>query len=291
MGGAVAQGPLAVMVGLLTWRMSFAAIGIFTAVLAAALFFVVRNKPEDMGYEPVSVLKKPDNANEEVGIVKTLAEIVKNKYMWPILIINFFAMGVNFTITAWALPYLTDVYGLSVAKAGSITFFYPVGAACGCMFLGFITDKLRTRKLPAIAASAGFIACCAIIAFINNGKPPIMLFSASLILCGFFIQYSVLSYSMAKDLNNPMFSGMSTSVANTAVFLGASLVPLFFGKVISNYLPAAGAQAAYQRMFMIFVFIGAVCTVCTFFIMETRCKNRYYELKNGEYKNSVLSLK
>lgn len=290
MGGAGAQGPLAFMVGLLTWRMSFIAIGIFSVVLALALFIVVRNKPEDKGYEPIVVMKKPENV-EESGILKTLGEILKNKYMWPIIIINFLAMGVNFTITAWSIPYLTDVYNLTVTQAGSITFFYPVGAACGCMFLGIITDKIKMRKLPVIILSIGFLICCSLIVFINNGKPPLALFSIALILSGFFLTFSVLFYSVAKDLNNPRFSGMSTSVANTAVFLGAALVPLFFGKIISKLLPALGAQAAYHKVFLIFIFVGIVCTIISFFLMETNCKNRYYEIKNNEYKKSIFNLK
>ncbi|MEL7569529.1 MAG: MFS transporter [Eubacteriaceae bacterium] len=290
LGGAGAQGPLAFMVGLLTWRMSFIAIGVFSVVLAVALFIVVRNKPEDKGYEPIVVIKKREN-EQEAGILKTLGEILKNKYMWPIIIINFLAMGVNFTITAWSIPYLTDVYGLTVKQAGGITFFYPVAAACGCMFLGIITDKIKMRKLPVIILSIGFLICCALIVFINNGKPPIALFSIALILSGFFLTFSVLFYSVAKDLNNPRFSGMSTSVANTAVFLGAALVPLFFGKIISKLLPTLGAQAAYHKVFLIFIFVGIVCTIISFFLMETNCKNRYYEIKNEEYKKTIFNLK
>jgi len=290
MGGAGAQGPLAFMVGLLTWRMSFIAIGVFSIVLAVLLFMVVRNKPEDKGYEPIVTLKKP-NKEEETGILKTLGEILKNKYMWPIIIINFLAMGVNFTITAWAIPYLTDVYELTVTKAGSITFFFPLGAACGCIFLGFLTDKLRMRKLPVIIASIGFLICCSLIVFVNNGKPPLALFSAALILSGFFLTYSVLFYSVAKDLNNPRFSGMSTSVANTAVFLGAAIVPLIFGKIISKYLPLIGPQATFRKIFLIFIFVGIICTLISFFLMETNNKNRYYEIKNKEYKKTIFNLK
>ncbi len=291
MGGAGAQGPLAFMVGLLTWRMSFVAIGIFSIALAILLLIVVRNKPEDKGYEPIVVLKKPAEASENEGILKTLVEILKNKHMWPIIIINFLAMGINFTITAWSVAYLTDVYGLSVTKAGSITFFYPVGAACGCMFIGFLTDKLKMRKLPAIIASIGFIICTALIVFINNGKPPLALFSIALILEAFFLTYSVLFYGVAKDLNNPKYSGMSTSIANTAVFLGAAVVPLFFGRIISKYEPLFGAQVAFRKMFLIFIFLGIICSVLTFFLLETNCKNRYYDIKKNKYKKKIFDLK
>jgi sugar phosphate permease len=291
MGGAGAQGPLAFMVGLLTWRMSFIAIGVFSVVLALLLLIVVRNKPEDKGFAPIVVLKKPADAADDKGILKTLVEILKNKHMWPIIIINFLAMGVNFTITAWAVAYLTDVYGLSVTQAGSITFFYPVGAACGCIFLGFLTDKLKMRKLPVIIASLCFIVCISLIVFINNGKPPLALFSIALILAGFFLTYSVLFYGVAKDLNNPKYSGMSTSIANTAVFLGAAVVPLFFGKVISKYQPLLGAQATFQKMFIIFIFIGIICTILAFFLLETNCRNRYYEIKKKEYKKRIFNLK
>lgn len=290
LGGAGAQGPLAFLVGLLTWKMSFIAIGIFSIVLAVLLFIVVRNKPEDKGYEPIVVLKKRENEGES-GILKTLGEILKNKYMWPIIIINFLVAGINFTITAWSIPYLTDVYKLSVTQAGSITFFYPVAAACGCLFLGMLTDKLKNRKITIFITSVCLIVCFAVIAFVNGGKPPLLMFSITLILTGFFITHNVLYYGSAKDLNNPRYTGMSTSIANTAVFVGAAIVPLFFGKIISKYLPTMGAQFAYNRVFLIFVFITIVSTIITFFVMETNCKNRYYEIKNKEYKKNILNLK
>lgn len=290
LGGAVAQGPLAFMVGLLTWRMSFIAIGIFSVILALAILILVRNKPEDKGYAPI-VVHRVQSQEEHVGIWSTLKEIVTCKYMWPIIAINFLAMGVSFTITAWALPFLTDVYGLSVGKAGSITFFYPLGAAVGCIVTGTLTDKIKRRKLPAILMSIGVIICLALIAFVNNGKPPLSVFAVCLILISIFLTYSVLFYSISKDINHPRFSGMATSVPNVAVFAGAAVVPLVFGGIITKYQPLLGHQGAYQKMFLGFLAVAVVCTILTFFLFETNCKNRYYEMQDGTFKKNIFSLK
>ncbi|MGI6349574.1 MAG: MFS transporter [Eubacteriaceae bacterium] len=290
LGGAVAQGPLALMVGLLTWRMSFIAIGIFSAFLAVLIFVLVRNKPEDKGFAPIVAVRK-ETQQKQAGIWQTLKEIVLCRHMWPIIIINFLAMGVNFTITAWALPYLTDVYGLSVSKAGAITFFYPLGAAVGCIVTGAITDKIKMRKLPAIFMSVGAIVCLALITFLNGGKAPLPVFAVCLILISVFLTYTVLFYGLSKDINHPSFSGMSTSVPNVAVFAGAAVVPLVFGGVISKYQPILGNQGAYQKMFLGFLAVSVICTVLNFFLLETNCRSRYDELREGTYKKNIFSLK
>ncbi len=289
-GGAVAQGPLAFMVGLLTWRMSFIAIGVFSAVLAVAIFVLVRNKPEDKGFEPI-VVHRTETQEAKVGIWSTSKEMIVCKYMWPIIIINFLGMGVSFTITAWALPYLTDVYGLSVGQAGTIMFFYPLGAAVGCIVTGAVTDKIKMRKIPSILMSVGVVICLGLIAFVNNGKPPLPLLTVCLILLSIFLTYSVLFYSISKEINHPKFSGIATSVPNVAVFAGAAVLPLVFGGVISKYQPILGNQGAYQKMFLGFFVVAVICTILTFFLFETNCRNRYYAMRDGTYQKKVFSLK
>jgi hypothetical protein len=96
---------------------------------------------------------------------------------------------------------------------------------------------------------------------------------------------------MAKDLNRPAYSGMSTSVANTAIFAGSSLVPLFFGSRIGKNVAAYGHQIAYQRMFGLFSLISFIAFIICLFVMETNCTNRYEEIKSGLYKKSCLKIK
>jgi len=287
-GGALAQGPLVIVIGIFTWRATFLGLGIFTAALAIALYITVRNKPEDKGFEPIVTIKQVDKSND-VGIIKTLAEILKCKYMWPLMIINFFVIGINFTMTAWALPYFTDVYILSAEKAGMITFFYPITAAVSGLLIGSISDKIGLRKILTVILSSVFCLLFGLIALAD--KPSLNLSITVILLIGGIQPFTLLHFGIAKDLNNPKYSGMSTSVANVSMHIGSAVIPLLAGAIINKYMPALGAQAAYQKVFLLFFVIAFLCVLLSLFIMETNCKNRYSEMREGKFKKSIFCLK
>ncbi len=286
LGGAMAQGPLAALVALLTWRMSFIAIGVISLILAVILYIVVRNKPEDKGFAPIVVLPKSDA--EKPKVFHTLGEIFKSPHIWPIFIMNFFIFGVNFTFTAWMIPFLTDVYGLSVTAAGGITFFGPVVSAILGFIWGLVSDKIRMRKVLVTANIALCALACAGIAFINKGQPSLgMLIFLNILLAG-SMGFGGMTYGLAKDLNDPRFAGMSTSVANVAVFLGAAIVPVVFGGMMEKNLVLLGTAGAYQRLFTYFFVFCIIALFASCFILETNCRNRYGALKSGEFKKSNL---
>ena len=289
-GGALAQGPLAIVIGIFTWRATFLGLGILMAVLCAALFIVVRNRPEDKGYDPIVIIKHTEKSSN-AGIIKTLGEILKCKYMWPLMIINFFIIGINFSMTAWALPYFKDVYNLSVTDAGMITFFYPITAAVFGIVVGSISDKKGLRKIFTISMLSVMCLLFALIAFANGGRPSITLSIAVILLIGGFQTFTLLHFGIAKDLNNPKYSGMSTSIANVSMHIGSAVVPLFAGAIISKYLPVLGAQGAYQKVFILFLAIAIICVILSIFIMETNCTNRYSEIREGSYKKSLYNLR
>ncbi len=189
LGGAVAQGPLAMMVGLLTWRMSFIAIGIFSAFLAVLIFVLVRNKPEDKGFEPIVAVRK-ETQQKQAGIWQTLKEIVLCRHMWPIIIINF---GDGCELYHYGLgAALFDRRLWTQCEQGRRHYlFYPLGAAVGCIVTGAITDKIKMRKLPAIFMSVGAIVCLVLITFLNGGKAPLPVFAVCLILISVFDLYGV----------------------------------------------------------------------------------------------------
>lgn len=289
-GGALAQGPLAIVIGIFTWRATFLGLGILTAVLSIALFIVVRNKPEDKGYAPIVIIKQAAAA-EKTGIFKTLAEIIKCRYMWPLMVINFFIIGINFSMTAWALPYFKDVYNLSVTHAGMITFFYPITAAVFGIVLGSISDKIGLRKIFTVSMLCVMCVLFAIIAFGNGGKPSITTSITVILLVGGFQTFTLLHFGIAKDLNNPKYSGMSTSIANVSMHIGSAVVPLFAGAIISKYMSVLGAQGAYQKVFILFLVIAIICVVLSAFIIETNCKNRYSQIREGKFNKSIFKLK
>lgn len=287
-GGAISQAPLALMVAVLTWQMTFVSIGIFTVLMGIISFIVIRDRPEDKGWEPIV----PESKNtDKVKIGEGLREIFKNKYIYSPLIIDMFANGLFVCTITWALAYLTDVYGLSTTKAGSITFFIPIGAAVGALSCGKLSDKWRNRKIINIIMSCGSLICFSAIALGNHGKLPLAATAFFLILIGMFELMYAVNYGIAKDLNDTKYSGISTSILNTGAFVGASIFPILFGSIIGKFEAAAGAQYAFQKGFILLAICSLIMLIVSMTLIETNCKNRYYEIKAGTFNKSIFKIK
>ena len=271
LGGAMAQGPLALLVGLLTWRMSFLCICGFTLVLSALSWFTIRNSPQDLGLPPIN----PQPAfRSRPPVLQALGRVLVNPRSWPSFFINCFFSGCSMAFTTWGVSYLTDCYGISVLEAGNITFWYPIGMALGSITIGFVSDRLRRRKLPLLVSAVGSCICWGLLAFT---RPGLFEVRALLPIMGFFGAFIVVSLSVAKEVNDPRFSGMSTSLANMGLFLGGAVIPVFFGNLIDHYAPALSGFALYQiplRLCFVIVILGFVSCAVT---RETRCRNLFAE--------------
>jgi len=51
LGALVSSGPLAVLVSKVGWRNSFYAVGVITAIISVAAFFLIKDKPSLVGFE------------------------------------------------------------------------------------------------------------------------------------------------------------------------------------------------------------------------------------------------
>lgn len=267
LGGAMAQAPLALLVSALTWRMSFYCIGIVTLILSALAYLVIRNKPEDMGFAPINPVL-PLRVKPRIPVA--LKNVLTNKRSWPSFFINCFFSGCSMAFTAWGVSYLTECYGISVVEAGSITFWYPVGMAIGSVVIGIVSDRMKRRKLPLLVSAIGSCTCWAIFAFT---EPSLLFVRILLPVMGFFGAFIVVSLAVSKEVNDPRFAGMSTSLANMGLFFGGAVIPVFFGSLIDRYQGAADGFSLYHaplRLCFVFVLFGFLSCVLT---TETRCKN------------------
>lgn len=274
LGGAMAQGPLAFLVAVLTWRMSFICIGVFTLVLAALAYVVIRNTPMEMGFEPVN---KAPKLRQKPPIAVALKGVLVNKHTWPSFFINCFFSGCSMTFTTWGVTYLSQCYGITVQEAGNITFWYPIGMSLGSIAIGFISDKIRRRKLPLLISAVGSCSCWAILAFT---RPGLEVMRILLPVMGFFGAFIVISLSVAKEVNDPRFAGMSTSVANTGLFLGGAVIPVFFGAMIDKIGMTAQGFDLYQQPLRMCFFIVMLGFVTCILSRETCCENQFVKAQN-----------
>ena len=286
MAGAFAQAPLAALVALAGWRLSFGGLAVITAVFAVLAIIFCKDRPEDMGFEPVSSLAaKP----EKVSVLEGLKAVFTCPYVLPLFVIATVCNGIYTVMTTWAVPYMSDVYGLTSDGASRITFFMPLVAAFTNIATGWLTDKLKLRKVISVVLAFVELMVYVLICFAFDGKPPFAVMVALVMITGMSIFHAA-NYGAAKDCLDYKYSGMVISVVNTGCFIGGAVFTSMFGNIINRDLETLGAQAAYKNAFMVNLICFAFCLLASLLMLETNGINRSKGLADGSYKKSVLKL-
>ena len=102
-GGAGALGAtwvLALMTGLFGWRVSFELIGAATFALLILVWIVVRDRPEDKGWPPLSESANEQGKNSpsmgKISLWDGFRKVISERYFWPLAVWYFFDCGIFF---------------------------------------------------------------------------------------------------------------------------------------------------------------------------------------------------
>ena len=156
LGAYTASRPLAWLSDKMGWRGSFVVIGAITLLVAVAIWFLVRNTPEDMG---LSMENQPAQANpvrtKTIGLSQGMKMVLSSGPFWFLAAWFFFSFCIFFSFGGlWGGPYLMQVYGFSKAEAGNILGMLALAMIVGSPFLSWLSDKVfRSRKKVIVLAS------------------------------------------------------------------------------------------------------------------------------------------
>lgn len=272
MGGAFSQGPLVALVGLISWQLSFLYTGAVVFALSAGIFFFFSNSPKDKGFNEIS---EHIHVKHNVKIFTALINVIKNKNIWPLFLYTFLCSGVSFTTGIWGVTFLSQIYNISKISAGQIMFWQTAAFCAGCIFIGKISDKIRSRKIPAIICSSACLIIWCILYFSGMKSIPFYAASVLIIIAGGFNCGAVMCITSAKEICNPLFSGVSTSFINTAPFIGGSIFPIIFGFIIDRYSSVLSVAALYHKAFLMFVICLIAALIMSVLFVETNAKSVY----------------
>lgn len=233
-GSVLAAGPLAWLLGHVSWRSAFVGIGVFSLLLAVLSLLLVRNRPEDAGFPSLRVMEgKSAHPERRQHWLHDMRAVWSNRRVWPGFWFNFGMAGGLFAFAGlWGIPLLRDMHGLSRDAAAQYTTLTLLAMALGTLLLGWISDRLGRRKIVMAASALLYLLVCAALLWLpwRPGAGGMLLF-ALLGLCG---SGFVLSYASAKEVCAPALSGMAISVVNTGLFLGAAIMQPLFGWLLDQ---------------------------------------------------------
>jgi MFS family permease len=204
---------------------------------------------------------------------------VRNRDTWPAALLNTGVAGVFFTFGGlWALPYLMQVHGMSRPEAATHLSLWFGSFAVSCLLVGTLSDRIRRRKPVALLTSCLLVLLVLVLTSgmsLTGGLSYLLFVLLGLSTAGF-----TLSWSCAKEVNPPLLSGMSTSVANMGGFLAGALLQPLFGYLIDlgwqgEMLNGARVYdlAAWRNGMFVMLACSVMAAIAAWRLRETHCRN------------------
>jgi len=140
------------------WRTTLIILGVGIWVLGIPLVWVVRNNPEDCGYQPDGLPPDPAPAEalkKDSDIAPTFKEILRNRSFRYLNVLDFTRMLTASAVILHVMPYLSGE-GISRTAAGYAAGAVPLISVVGRLGFGWMGDFIEKRLV--MTASYGFMA-------------------------------------------------------------------------------------------------------------------------------------
>jgi predicted MFS family arabinose efflux permease len=275
LGSVLAGAPLSYMAQTTGWRGVFIGVGVLSLALGLLSWILVRDRP-DGGSQPVGTF-------DRTAILTGLLRVVKNRATWPTVVLNgglsgsFFAFG-----GLWATPFLTQGLGMTRDTATAHLSLYFAGFAVGCLLIGSLSDRLRQRKRVVIVSSHIYAAIWLV--WLSGVLLPLVATYALFAVMGLTTASFTLSWACAKEVNPPLLSGMSTSVANMGGFLTGALLQPAVGWIMDQRWNGAMANGVrlytpedYRWGLLLIAAAAWIGAAAAWRLRETHCRNIWKE--------------
>ena len=213
-GAMFGEMPLAALIGAVGWRnASFLLSGI--GFILAILFWVfIRDYPHQQNQSI------PDHYLRDEW--KRLVAVCKHAHTW---IIGGYAFAIWTPIAVfaalWGVPFLQEKFQIGVVAASGLCSMIWIGIGIGSPLLGWISDRLESRRIALIISSVLGLTATLIILYVpglSYGSAHFILFVLGLGAGG-----QTVSFAVVKENNPPELVGTASGFNNLAVLIGGAI--------------------------------------------------------------------
>lgn len=246
-GGVAAGVPLRMLMDTFGWRPVMAAFAGLTALLAVAIWLLVRDDPSERGFASHfhHEGRASDQPHEHAPILKSLAEVLSFPNIWLLMLVPLGFSGAVLTFAGlWGVPWLRQVHGLDPKSAAAITSTMLVAWGVGGPLLGAWSTRMGRRK-PIYVAS-GIVAACGWAAVIWLPLP-LWAMVGVLAATGFASGNIIIGFAWAKESVPLRLMGTASGVANMGPLMGGMILQPAVGWMLDRQW--AGAMAGGARLY------------------------------------------
>lgn len=278
--GALSQKYLIHIVPIMGYKQALHQALVFGIVLSVLLAVMVRNKPKNLSVSD-NEMQAPINASQ---LWAALKQIFFNPQMWLIGIIGcLLYLPSSVFLDCYGIDYLKTVYHLTPEQAVNVSSMTFYGWIIAGPLIGFISDKIRRRRLP-LTGTGFFAALLLCVVFYIPGLQVNGLY-AIFFAIGFCCGAHPLCFALAKETNSIRISGTSVAVTNMLIMVGGVIFQPVVGMLLdwhtSNALGANGlpVYTANDYTFALSVVpLGVALGIfLSVFLKETFCQSQVKE--------------
>ena len=267
-GAAGGGAPLALLVAGIGWRGSLLSLGIAGLALAVLILLFVSDRPtaspdgkpfglvtgtaegwregevSDDRSEARSLEvrsdRTPTTGSAPGSIVQGLGIILANRQSW---VNALYATSTSIVFVAfgalWGASYVEKAFGASRFAASAAVSLLFLGAIPGSIFFGWVSDRVRRRRAPMLAAAVGGLVCmCALLYLPGISFTGLRVLLAAL---GFFCSANIVSYAVSHDISAPAQAGLALGFLNTCFYAGNAVSQPLVGRLLDLRSATRGA--------------------------------------------------
>jgi len=248
------------------WRILFVYCAGLMVANFMANFVVLRDHPDE---------GRKVNGQGGGSVLGSLRNVLVDRGLRPILA-GYILMSLFWVFFMWLPQLLTDRWGLSYIDVGLISSAATITGIPGCILVGVVSDRLRSRKTPLVALSAASAVILGIFLVLPLGTPTAV-FAILAAVLGLTISVWVLFFSIVPEILPQETAGVGLGLINGAGTLVSSLVSPIFGMLVD----VTGSYAVSQTLILA---AGILMTIVfALFIGET------YGMEGGSYPERLPS--
>ncbi|SEL16568.1 MFS transporter [Haloferax larsenii] len=288
LGGVLATTPLAIAIEQAEWRMVLLGVGVVGVGLAVLTYVGVRDRPRDAGFEPLDGVEPPMSDIEFATVVENTKRVLRERETWLMGTMLFLVIGTNFTVLGlWGVPYIADLYDVSVQTASMFVFVGNVGFLLGSPLMGSLSDRFGHRTLFILGSCVVFTVAYGLIFLLVT--PPLLVAGGLLFAALFVMGGVVIAFTVAKERHEAEASATATGAINSLGYFGAAVFPAVMGYALDAYWTGetvAGARvytpAGYRVAFGIAAAAGVVAIVCAYLLHRSESRVESAAMEQAE---------
>ena len=276
-GAMVGDNLLGYLVNFVGWQQTVFFTAIFGVGLIFVLWFGLRDQKRHQRQS--GTVDSFKNSMIDLGL------IIRSKQIW---INGLYGCLVYLPTTVfaelWGIPYLRHAQGLTESGANFCNSVLFLGFTIGAPLMGYISDKLKRRKLPMLLGASGAAVAMSLILYI----PGLTLKSLSILMFILGLFYSVQSivFAVGRELSPKEAAGTAIAMTNMIVMIGAMFLQPLIGRLLDwslmsraptftlSSLPVDKIQQLYSpddyRLALSIIPLGILlAAILTLFLRET----------------------